>query len=215
MSSVHVGSSDYRYAPMASSSAQKTVQDAAVSREMSDAIKTGDFPAVTVTLSPEAQQRLEADKAAAEKLQQMVANASTNDASDKRAAATDLSWDDLMDVDVVEPDPSKVLQPIGREQQIAQMRDAKTALVMGRAERANPAGAAALRDAIANGTVTIRSAASVEGVNYKTTVTPAADGSGSRHTFSFDPSPEVKAQIDSGRAMAMWDSKLGDIFMTW
>lgn len=172
-------------------------------------------PAVTVTLSVEAQQRLEADKAAADKLAQLVVAGSAREGADAAQQPSDYSWDDLFDIDVIEPDPTKVLQPVSREQQIASVKEAKTALIMGRVERTNPEGAAALRDAIANGTVKIRSADSVAGVNYKTTSTVSGGAYSASHSTRFDPAPEVKAQIDNGRALAMWDAKLGDIFLTW
>lgn len=212
MSVVQVGVGERQYVSGGVFSAPAAKRDAPP-----DVVESADTPAVTVTLSPEAQQRLEADKVAAEKLQQMVASGSVKSADDTQPEKTEFSWADFVDVDVVEPDPTKVLQPVSAEQQIALAKETKTAFIVGRAERANPEGAAALRSAIASGTVTIRSAASVEGVNYKTTEIAAGDknGSGAKRMTTFDPSPEVRSQIDSGRALAMWDSKLGDIYLTW
>lgn len=170
-----------------------------------------DTPATIVSLSDQAKAALaqaESNAAAADTLAQAVSSQ-----AGKTPATGDFSWDDFLDFDIAEPDPNKVLQPVSREQQIATMTDVRQKFLIGNVARHNPDAFEGLKAAIANGAVTIRKAENVPGVNYKTTVTEIPGGTKSE--VSFNPSPEIQAQIDSGRAAVMWHSKLGDIYLSW
>ncbi|SMQ68743.1 hypothetical protein SAMN06295905_1647 [Devosia lucknowensis] len=93
-------------------------------------------------------------------------------------------------------------------------------LLLSAAERRNPEGATALREALANGTVKTQKASDVPGVNYKSSETRTYDANGKLTyqkvgTEYFRPSPEIQAIIDAGRGAAMWQSGVGDVWVTW
>lgn len=168
-----------------------------------------------MTLSDEARVRLESDRAAAAKLEAAVSDPASSESEEIRAS--DFSIDQFFDVDIVQPDPTKVLQPVSAEQQREMGRDAKMAFVSSNVTRNNPAAGAGFQQTVADGSLKIQRADSVPGVNYNTTVTVTDSPYGpvQRNETSFEPSAEIQAQVDAGRALAMWDSRLGNVFLSW
>ena len=111
-----------------------------------------------------------------------------------------------------------VLQAAHTGGELAAIRQkGRETLLLTAVQQENPKGADTLRAALANGTVKTQMAADVPGVNYKTQVsyTQGLLGRSETHTATFNPSPEVQAAIDLGRAMVMWQRDVGDVYITW
>lgn len=175
----------------------------------------GNDIATEITLSPEAQQRLDSDKAAAEKL--AVANNNTN-AED---TGKDLSFESLFDM-AMQNIPNRksesvdgVLKALPEEQMRATMQEASLKLWIGNVERKNPVEAAAFKEAMANGTARIRLAADVPGANARTSVIYFEDGKGMQTSQSGTNSREIQDMLDAGKALMTWKHGVGDLFITW
>ena len=81
-----------------------------------------------------------------------------------------------------------------------------------------PEKAQALRDAVANGTVRLNPASTVEGLNFKTsrTYTPNAFGGyDTASSSSLKPVGKPKEAFDANRAMAMWYADYGSVYIEW
>lgn len=181
-----------------------------------------------VEISPEAQaklDRLETDRAVAEKLAKALAPSASQEAEattlDDITGADKtkyLTLDDLVANQGGESDDDGSLQGITlTDEQQASMRDAIASLMVHSVEHRDPKAAQALREAIENDTVVIRKAEDVPGANLKTTVTTTQGpyGSGMTTHKDFNPSPEIQAEIDSGHATTMWSKNQGDLYITW
>ena len=84
--------------------------------------------------------------------------------------------------------------------------------------RVSPEGAAALREALSRGTVRTQRAEDVPGVGYRTLVEygQTATGPYEKHTqVGGKHSPAIQAAIDAGKALAMWQRGIGDVYLTW
>ena len=189
-----------------------------------------DDAATSVSISPEVKakfERLEAERVAAEKLIQALtqgSGASTkNSIFDEVAGAgstKDLTLDDLVSSRDTADDTGN---PGGRaanaDQLDALLGRATEDLMVHSVAFRDPEAAQGLREAIASGTVRIRKADDVPGVNLKTTLTYFAGAGGtvgmSTQDRSFNPSAEIQAAIDSGHATTMWNARQGDLYITW
>lgn len=195
--------------------------------------------AANVTISPEAKakfERLQAELDNAEKLSAALLSASAKTGATKTASSDaaasggvkEMSYDDLFkrgdyfyqlhpeQAGEAEGAPKEtVLTAISPEEAEAGHRKASEAFMFSIASRHNAEGGQALKKAIADGTVRVRRAEDVPGVNYKTTVQITQNPYSEFHTTSFNPSPEIQAEIDSGHAIAMWTANQGDVYITW
>jgi hypothetical protein len=104
-----------------------------------------------------------------------------------------------------------------------QLIDKLKGTLLGTADTDDQAGLApevgqALRDAVTNGTLKVQQASDVPGLNMHSTNTysPSSIGgpSGSG-TTSTNPTGSVKEALKAGRAMAMWTSDRGNIYISW
>lgn len=160
--------------------------DTQASRIISQSTDTGAQPSSTVTLSP-------------------LANALA------KAARIDVST--FLGENAAPPQPvddGKVLKAVNDPKGLAEGR---LSLLSNAIARKSPEGAEAFREAARNGTLNIYKAADIPGVNYQTTITQIEGGQ--KHSVRNDPSPDVKAMIEAGRAIAFWNQDLGDLFLTW
>jgi len=107
-------------------------------------------------------------------------------------------------------DDGKVLKRVDDPTSLA---EARMSFLSGIIARKSPEGAEAFREAARNGTLKIYRAQDVPGVNYETTTT--AIPGGEKHTVRNEPTPEIKAMIDAGRALAFGSRDFGDLFLTW
>jgi len=113
------------------------------------------------------------------------------------------------------------LKPALSPEEFAATREKmKGQLILSRLGRTNPEGAAALREALANDTVKTQRAADVPGVNYKSKETFTYDANGYVKSQKvevdyFRPSADIQAIIDAGRGAPMWQSGVGDVWITW
>lgn len=179
----------------------------------------GNDIATQVTLSPEAQQRLASDKAAAEKLASAAANSTAE--VDSEDTSKDLSFDSLFDM-AMQNIPNRksesadgVLKALPEEQMRATMQEASLRFWTGAVERKNPEAAAAFKEAMANGTARIRMAADVPGANVRTSVNYFDNGQGMQTSQSGTNSPEIQEMLDAGRALMTCKHGVGDLFITW
>lgn len=173
--------------------------------------------ATDVSLSDEAKailERQQADQAATDKL-----DAALHPGADGKGTK-DLTFDDLVTPTAeIFNDEGKPLKAVEMtpEQKKSMISASQTLLVHGVAAR-DPEAAARLQDAIDNGTVRIRKADDVPGVNTHTTVTytkGVGGGTGMSTHRTSNPSPEIQAEIDSGHATTMWNINQGDLYITW
>lgn len=185
-----------------------------------------------ISISSEAKaafERVESERVAVERLVQALSQDSSAKANkvafDKIAGALsndELSFDDLVASPEAEPEDTKdgKLQGLSPEKKAAmdaKLREIVESFVISNADRHSAEGGQALREAIANGTVRVRKAEDVPGVNYKSTVTHTEGpyGKGMSVSASFNPSPEIRAEIDSGHGLAMWSKSQGDVYLSW
>lgn len=181
-----------------------------------------------ISISSEAKaafERVESERVAVERLVQILSQDSSAKANkaafDKIAGALsndELTFDDLVATPEVEPDDNKPLKlAVLTPEQKAAFRDMVESFVISNADRHSAEGGQALREAIANGTVRVRKAEDVPGVNYKSTVTHTEGpyGKGMSVSASFNPSPEIRAEIDRGHGLAMWSKSEGDVYLSW
>ena len=172
--------------------------------------------ATNVSLSPEAKailERQQANQAAADKL-----DAALHPGADAKGPR-DLTFEDLVTPPADAPsDEGKPLKAVEMtpEQKKSMISASQTLLVHGVAAR-DPEAAAGLQTAIDNGTVRIRKADDVPGVNTHTTVirTGGEGGWGMSTQRTSNPSAEIQAEIDSGHAAIMWNLNQGDLYITW
>ena len=173
--------------------------------------------ATDVSLSDEARAilaRQQADQAVADKLDALL-----HPGTDTKGTR-DLTFDDLVTPTAeVLNDEGKPLKAVEMtpEQKKSMISASQTLLVHSVAAR-NPEAAARLQDAIDNGTVRIRKADDVPGVNTHTKVTytkGVGGGTGMSTRRTSNPSPEIQAEIDSGHATTMWNINQGDLYITW
>lgn len=175
--------------------------------------------ATQITLSPEAQQRLASDKAAAETLASAVT-------SDRNAVASDdaskgLTFESLFAM-AEQTTPNRKgenaedgLTAIREEQPRATLMEATQKFWVGNVARKNPEQAAAFKEALANGTARIRMAADVPGANARTSVTYFDNGQGMKTSMSGTNSSEIQQMLDTGNALMSWKHGVGDLFITW
>ncbi|KRB01491.1 hypothetical protein ASD83_08325 [Devosia sp. Root685] len=136
-------------------------------------------------------------------------------------SATLLSLSDAAKDVIAKGDAFEGLKPAHSDAELAEIgKQMRGQLVLSRLERTNPAGAEALREAMANGTVKTQLAADVPGVNYKSKETFTYDASGNVKSQMvgvdyFKPSAHIQAIIDAGRGAPMWQSGVGDVWITW
>ena len=173
--------------------------------------------ATDVSLSAEAKailERQQADQAAADKL-----DAALHPDADS-TGARELTFEDLVTPpDDAPSDEGKPLKAVEMtpEQMKSMISASQTLLVHSVAAR-DPEAAQGLQTAIDNGTVRIRKADDVPGVNTHTTVTYTkgpGGGTGMSTSRTSNPSPEIQAEIDSGHATTMWNLNQGDLYITW
>lgn len=180
-------------------------------------------PATKVTLSPEAQAHLNGMQDAANTLAAASQGKAAGEAAPKDDRSKDMSFDELFDrAEANNPVPrnenSVLKHAFTPEESKAQAKEMSMLLWSGGLERKNPEAAQAMRDAMANGTARIRMADDVPGVNTKTTQTffdPSRPGAGSMTSTVSNPSPEIQAMLDAGKALISWKAGVGDIFITW
>lgn len=175
--------------------------------------------AANVTISAEAYERLENDRAVAERLSQLLspdtggeAKAATFDEITGAEDKKELTLDDLAIVHH-ESDANKPLKAVAPDP--ASMRKAVEDLMVHSVEHRDPEAAQNLREAIADGTVRIRKTEDVPGVNRQSIVTHDGNGGTTVKAGNFNPSPEIQAEIDSGHATTMWSKDHGDLYITW
>lgn len=178
----------------------------------------GNDIATQVTLSPEAQQRLASDKAAAEKLAGAVANDNTE--ADPEDTSKDMSFDSLFDmaernIPYKSQSDDGVLKALPEEQMRAAMEETTLKFWVGNVARKNPEQAAAFKEALDNGTTRIRMASDVPGANARTSVTYFDNGRGMQTSHSGTNSPEIQQMLDAGKALMTWKHGVGDLFITW
>lgn len=188
--------------------------------------------ATDVSISPEAKEkfeRLESERLAAERLVQILSpdtdieeNGSLIDKIFAAGSNKELTIDDLVGPQGQETGDVGDSKPYGRavnaDELDAQLAKMTKELMVHSVEHRDPEAAQALREAIADGTVRIRKAEDVPGVNLKTTVTYTkgiGGGGMSTQDRTFNPSPEIQAEIDSGHATTMWNKNQGDLYITW
>lgn len=196
----------------------------------SNSSASADDAATNVSISPEAKEkfeRLEAERAFAEKLAQIVSSDSSAEEKMSELVGTtdaeggnDLTIDDLVNSQNTADDNGKPLNRAANADQLdALLGRATEDLMVHAVTHRDPAAAQGLREAIANGTVRIRKAEDVPGVNLKTTITYFAGAGGtvgmSTENRTFNPTPEIQAEIDSGHAMTFWNINQGDLYITW
>lgn len=168
--------------------------------------------ATHISLSAEARARLESDQQAADELAQ-AASQQAKPADDR---SKDIPLDELFDKASAGQQGNKhsELKIAGGPEELgASLKEASMRFWVGLVERKNPEGAQGLRDALANGTARVRMADDVPGVNTKTTVS-YTDGGMKTSTVS-NPSPAIKADLDAGRSLVVWNAGAGDIYITW
>lgn len=168
--------------------------------------------ATHISLSAEARARLESDQQVADEL----AQAASQQAKPAEDRSKDISLDELFDKASASQQGNKnsELKIAGTPEELkASLKEASMRFWVGLVERKNPEGAQGLRDALANGTARVRMADDVPGVNTKTTVS-YSDGGMKTSTVS-NPSPAIKADLDAGRSLVVWNAGAGDIYITW
>jgi len=211
------GSSGNNFAAGLFAAANALTAKTAVSTSTSPNSPGGNGAATNITLSPEAAARLESDKAAAETLANAVSGADTAAVEDR---SKDLGFDDIFDIAEREK-PTRtesddgVLKAVPEAEMRATMKEATQKFWVGIIERKNPENAAALNEALANGTVRIRNASDVPGANVRTEVTYTDDGQGMRTSKTGTPSADIQAELDAGRALLTWKHGVGDLYITW
>lgn len=186
------------------------------------ASSASDQPATNVSISPQAQavmERIEAERKVAELLEKQLAGDTTETSVDIFFSSTST------DESTVEGDESGNLgldalnSSFDDPQVAAKLGEIRERFMVGQVERkAGPEAAQAFKDALASGNVNVQKASDVPGVNYNTTITqiPGAGGTtGMRADTTFNPSPEIRETIDSGRAIVFWNMDAGDVYLTW
>ena len=180
-------------------------------------------PATKVTLSPEAQAHLDSMQKAADTLAAASAGAASAEVAANEDRSKDMSFDELFDrAEANNPIPrnenSELKHAMSPEDMKAMAKEMSIQLWTSAVERKSPENAQAMRDAIANGTARFRMADDVPGVNTKTTVTYFDEnnkGAGMSTSTVSNPSPEIQAMLDEGKALISWKNGVGDIFITW
>lgn len=173
-----------------------------------------------VEISPEAKavyEKLKTDRDVADKLEKLLTPSAEDDATSAENTNY-LSLDDLVEPPSTETGNDGALQEISlADAQKATMREAIASLMVHSVEHRDAEAAQALRAAIDNKTVRIQKAEDVPGVNLKTTVTVTQSpyGKGMTTHKNFNPSPEIRAEIESGHATTMWSKNQGDLYITW
>jgi hypothetical protein len=173
--------------------------------------------ATDVSLSAEAKaipERQQADQAAADKL-----DAALHPDADS-TGARDLTFEDLVTPTAeIFNDEDKPLKAVEMTpEHMKSMISASQTLMVHSVAARDPEAAANLQSAIDNGTVRIRKADDVPGVNTHTTVTytkGVGGGMGMSTSKTSNPSPEIQAEIDAGHATTMWNINQGDLYITW
>lgn len=181
--------------------------------------------AVDVEISPEAKARFERVRSEQEaaKLIIRLLNSDPSDGSkqlviDEIAPATSAEEEESDASQIAQsPDKNGTFDEFFSETYPG-LAEARKTLLLNSVKANHPEGAERLQEAINNGTALVRKAEDVPGLNLKTNVVYSIGPGGggmSTQDRTFNPSAEIRAEIDAGRAATSWNINHGDLYITW